>query len=207
MSSKRKHQRIGQSKPRKRPRKEFIDDRPSNLSRTLQQPTLRCYYKRVSSLRDYLLSKLTSSASKARIRRLCDFAQCQAEAVVPPHAQDKKRTELTQYDDHDILCSLLNSTLVCHEITSSDIRDETLATDFAAFSQQSLSTSGSSLDEGTVLQSEVCEELGCSLSLLLLNPLLHVMFLCPNFRVSVDVSFISSPALLLLQEEAKLIWQ
>ena len=177
MGSKRKHQHTGYSKPRKRPREALTDDRPSSVSGPIQQPTLRCYYKHVSSLRDYLLSKLPSSASKARIRRLCEFAKCHAEAVVPSHAQDKKRTELTQYDDHDILCSLLNSTLVCHETTSSDIRDETLATDFAAFSQQSLSTGGSSLDEGAVLQSEVCEELGFSLSLLPMNPLLRVMVL------------------------------
>ena len=164
MNSKRKHQQNGYSKPRKRSRKELTEDRPSNLSRTVQQPTLRCYYTHVSSLRDYLLSKLHVSASKARIRRRCEVGKCRAEAVVPPHGQGKKKHEFIQYDDHNILGYLLNSTLVCYEAVSSETQDETLAMDFAAFSQQSLSTTGSSLEEGTVLQSEVCEELELSIS-------------------------------------------
>lgn len=158
MGSKRKHQQTGYSKPRKRPRKELTADRPSTLSRPVQQPTLRCYYNHVSSLRQYLLSKLPSSTSKARIRRLCEVEKCRAEVIVPPHAQHKKKAELTLNGDHDTLRAFLDSTLVCYETTSSEIEDGTLATDFAAFSQQSLSSTGNSLEEGTVLQSEVCEE-------------------------------------------------
>ena len=92
------------------------------------------------------------------------------------------KTVLTQDDDHDMLRAFLDSTLVCYQTASRESQDETLATDFAAFSQQSFSATGSSLEEGTVLQSEVCRVLDVSLSPFLREDiLLRVLSLCSSF--------------------------
>ncbi|KAL8822756.1 MAG: hypothetical protein Q9191_006514 [Dirinaria sp. TL-2023a] len=115
---------------------------PSNTG-LIQHPTLRLYYPNVLTLRAYLLSRLSGPASKARIRKVVDAGTRTAQNGSEPILGSGQR-----------LAELLDKTLVCFHSDTIYEDDGSLQQDFAAFSQQSSLTPGSSLVEGTTPQSE-----------------------------------------------------
>ena len=157
MGSKRKQRQREGSKPHKRPRRTGHEDSIPITLKPVQHPTLSLYYPHISSLRQHLLSRLQASASKARIRRLCDVGNNQAEPIVG--RKNKVNAKDENHDEDEILGSLLNRTLVCYETASNKVPEEAFEKDFAAFSQQLPLASGSSIDEGTASQTEVSTDL------------------------------------------------
>ena len=153
MGSKRRHREDGWFKPRKRPRSGCNGDLPSPTPEQVQHPTLSLYYTHIFSLRQYLLSKLQASAPKARIRRIRDARDSQAEPTCG--GTDEAKAKDGEHDGDEMLGYLLSTTFVCYETASDEARPDVLKTDFAVFSQQSLSTSASSIEEGTASQTEV----------------------------------------------------
>lgn len=124
------------------------------VSRPVQHSTLGLYYSHTTSLTQYLQLRLPSSVSKARLRRLSAFGN----GSVEPSADDgspKSTRQDARYDSDKLLRSLLNSTLVCYEPRSPLAENAALEHDYVTFSQQSLSTTQSSIEEGTASQIEV----------------------------------------------------
>lgn len=153
MGSKRKHRENGCSKPHKRPRRDCNQHLPIPSPTEVQHPTLSLYYPHISSLQQYLLSRLQASAPKARIRRLSGARNSRAECTLS--GTDEAKAQDGKHDGDKTLGSLLSSTFVCYDKVSNEAQGEAWTTDFAAFSQQSLSTNGSSIEEGTASQTEV----------------------------------------------------
>lgn len=93
----------------------------------VKHPTLGLYYAQISSLRDYLLSKLPTNA-KTRRRRVGSAAD-----------------------------EFLDSTLVCMVDVEQPNSESTRSTDYETFSQQLNLTAGSSIGEGCISQSDLVD--------------------------------------------------
>lgn len=120
-------------------------------------PTLRLYYSQISSLRRYLQSRLQSSVAKAKIRRLTSMENNAYKPFVPNGV--RQTVQDAKNDSDSLLGSLLSNTIVCCQHASTFIEAAAVEEDFAAFSQESLSTKRSSIEGGTVSQTEVSEYL------------------------------------------------
>ena len=154
MGSKRKRHHNEELESRKVSSKRTNKSLSPAASRLVQHSTLRLYYSQITSLAQYLQSRLPSSASKARLRRLSTFGN----GLVEPLAHEgtlKSKSQEARYDNDNLLRSLLNSTLVCYEQRPPLAKSAALEGDYIAFSQQSLSTTRSSIEEGTASQTEV----------------------------------------------------
>lgn len=157
MGCKRKRHHDEESKSHKVSKKGKKEHTSSTTAAQAQHPTLRRYYSHVSSLQQYLQLRLETSASKARLRRLDALANHSTHASVLDGL--RKTTEQdTQRNSDRLLGSLLSNTLVCHEQAPAPTKHRTLNDDYVAFSLQSLSTSESSINEGTASQNEVSAE-------------------------------------------------
>ena len=116
---------------------------PINIG-LIQHPTLSLYYPNILTLRAYLLSRLSGPASKARIRKVVD-----AGTRIARNGSEQN------FNGGQLLIELLDKTLVCFHNDTICEENASLEQDFAAFSQQSSLTPGSSFVEGTTPQSEV----------------------------------------------------
>jgi hypothetical protein len=130
----------------------------------LEHPTLRLYYRQISTLRSYLISKLPLSA-KSRRRKV------ETAGIVKPQPEDQGRIagggssgpasgaphlpdELDRHSQTR-LAALLDDTLVCTPEGSQVGRKESRDRDWMDFSQQANISVGSTLDEGTTSTSDV----------------------------------------------------
>ena len=150
MGNKRKRPQREIAQPQKRLKLNAVKNCSSHRSKIVQHPTLSLFYPNVCSLKEYLLSRLECSASKARVERNADRDNAHTKCNLGGVFEVK-----TEPGDDDTVGRLLNQTLVCHVETSATAQAGTLDEDFVAFSQQSHSTSGSSIQDGTVSQAEV----------------------------------------------------
>ncbi|KAL8795794.1 MAG: hypothetical protein Q9195_001846 [Heterodermia aff. obscurata] len=155
MGGKRKRNHNEESESRKVTSKGMNRCSSPTAPKLAQHSTLRLYYPHTVSLTQYLQSRLPSSASKARLRRLSTLGN----GLVEPLADDsilKSTRQEARYDTDEKLRSLLNSTLVCYEHKPT-AGNEYLERDYVTFSQQSISTTRSSIDEGTASQTEIID--------------------------------------------------
>ena len=123
-------------------------------SKPVQHSTLRLYYSHITSLTQYLQSRLSSSASTARLRRLSTFGNDLFDPLAHEGIPKSSRQE-ARYDSDKLLRSLLDRTLVCYEQRALLAENAALENDYVTFSQQSLITTRSSIEEGTASQTEV----------------------------------------------------
>lgn len=130
----------------KRSKRDDVANDPLLNGAWIQHPTLSLYFPNILSLRAYLFSRLSSSASKARIRKVVGVR-----GVTAIHGSKQ------DIGDGGPLADLLDKTLVCFHGLIKPEHCETLERDFADFSQQSALTPGSSLTEGTTPQFEVSQ--------------------------------------------------
>ena len=137
-------------------RQKTVSENSSGLvaPHTVQHPTLRLYYSHVYTLRDYLLSRLPTSTSKARSRRLATVG-LEANKLAASQNHDGSENPIVPKESKQQLATLLDKTLVCLNDNPSTLRLESAETDFIAFSQQSCLSPGSSFEKGTTPQSEV----------------------------------------------------
>ena len=154
MGGKRKRNQNEKPESRKITSKGINKSLPSAASSPVQHSTLRLYYSHIISLTQYLQLRLPSSASKARLRRLSTFGNSLVESLAHEGILNSTRHE-ARYDGDKLLRSLLNSALVCCEQRPLLAEKTTFEHDYVTFSQQSLSTTRSSIDEGTASQNEV----------------------------------------------------
>jgi len=124
MTRKRKRSRLCTQDSAAEPRKRFQADVEQG---SVKHPTLCLYYTHVSTLRNFLLSKLPTS-SKTRCRRI----------ITAEH-------------------EFLDSTLVCMVDVQQPRLDSSRARDFEAFSQHFNLTAGSSIGEGSTSQSDLID--------------------------------------------------
>ena len=92
-----------------------------------KHPTLRLYYRKISTLREHLLSSL------------------------PKKSKTRRRKILSREDD------CLDKTLICIRDIHESGPDPTRSKDFETFSQQVSLTAGSSIDGGSTSQSELVD--------------------------------------------------
>ena len=119
----------------------------------IQHPTLRLYYSQIFTLRDYLLSRLPASASKARVRRLT-VAGLETN-VSTTQEEDGSNDSTPQTGSEKGLAALLDQSFVCLNDSSAEKELESVEKEFVIFSQQSMLSPDSSFEKGTALQSEV----------------------------------------------------
>lgn len=154
MRGKRKHTQDSSSDCSRFQKRQKIGQDGQNVSilpTLIQHPTLRLYYPHVYTLRDYLLSQLPASTSKARVRRVTTAGK---EASTTQKTDDLQQSTLKAGKEKP-LATLLDKTWVCLNVSQVENQLELTKTDFATFSQQSSLTPGSSFKEGTTPQSEV----------------------------------------------------
>ena len=154
MGGKRKRNQNEKPESRKTTSKGINKSLRPAASSPVQHSTLRLYYSHITSLTHYLQSRLPSSASKARLRRLSTFGNSPVESLAHDGILNSTRQE-ARFDGDKLLRLLLNSTLVCCEQRPLFAEKAAFEDDYATFSQQSLSTTRSSIDEGTASQTEV----------------------------------------------------
>ena len=154
MGDKRKRKQDSNLKSRKSARIEIREGQLCSKVRPAHNPTLNLYYPYVSSLQDYLHSRLQIVGSKARLRRLHIVANRAAQTDACDDTANGAQRYIEICSDQS-LGSLLRETLVCHGEESSPLVDLAISHDFAAYSQQSPSIKESSIEEGTVSQTEV----------------------------------------------------
>ena len=124
-------------------------------------PTLAIYYAHISTLRNYLLSKLPS-VSKSRRRRIASIGQCRSRVLVPeefqPAGTHDHGDSQDSADNHNPVTSLLDSVLVCATSLKASESDSVRAQELDAFSQQASHTAGSSTGGQVCSQSDVCHK-------------------------------------------------
>lgn len=133
----------------------------------LQHPTLRLYYRQISTLRSYLISRLPPSA-RSRRRKIATADVSKPESFengTTAHGKEGGTVfassglsdELDRRSDHGQTCLavLLDNTLVCTSEGSLTEFKDSREKDYAAFSQKADVTLGSTLDEGTTSISDV----------------------------------------------------
>lgn len=120
----------------------------------VQHPTLRLYYTHVCTLRSYLYLQLPARTSKARYRRLA-AAGLEVRELPNARIEDGREDSTMQEQNKDGLASLLDTTLICANEDLTKKQLESTEEDFINFSQQSTLSPGSSLEKGTISQSDV----------------------------------------------------
>jgi len=144
----------GPSRPQKRHKIDVDGKNATYTSPLVQHPTLRLYYTHVCTLRDYLLSRLPASTSKARVRRIktAGLETSKSSVVRTEHGLEDSTM---QTGNEKLLAVLLDGTIVCLIDSPAEEQPESMEKDFVTFSQQSTLSPGSSFEEGTTPQSEV----------------------------------------------------
>lgn len=145
MTTKRKRDQLSNGNT-EGPRKQVKTDPPHTCS--VRHPTLCLYYRNISTLRDYLLSKLPAK-SKARHRRIASVGRedsiGQASKRNPALSGEQADTQL---EPEVYLAKFLDTTLVCTVDSQAPILDALRAKEFEIFSQQVSLTAGSSNNAG-----------------------------------------------------------
>ena len=165
MTSKRKRVRPSKSNAEE-PRKKARRGGPEQLTvERTNHPTLRLYYKQISTLREHLLSQLPKSSKKRRckIALLGETASVHKDQQIKELLVDDVEVALKDLkpdvddDKEGYLASLLDETLVCSVGTKPNRDDARHAKDFEAFSLQVSLTAGSSNGQGSSSQSELID--------------------------------------------------
>ena len=145
----------------KRPRLGIAEE---HLGRQVNHPTLRLYYKHISTLREYLLLQLPKTSRKRR-RRIASLGQISKEKPtasripsVVDEAIEADDVEPPMDDGEEgSLVNFLDQTLVCSVDGYLARDDGSHAKDLEAFSQQISLTAGSSVGEGALSLSELID--------------------------------------------------
>lgn len=126
-------------------------------------PTLCLYYRRISTLRDHLLSEIPR-ASRSRRRKLAVLGKdlhasplLRQNQLLSPgidSAQDAGR--VTAEGSESQLARLLDRTLICKVDALPAAAAQSRTKDFEIFSQQVSLTAASSIEEGASSQTDVC---------------------------------------------------
>ena len=149
-----------QSQPLKRAKVSNGNDLVAALA---QHPSLRLYYPRVTTLRDYLLSGLPKT-SKGRRRKIANAGN-NASAVEDPSSTDRgaENTSKNAYtlkvsaNNDKALASVLDSTLVCKHNVPESRPNHARSKDFEVFSQHLNLTATSSVGQGRSPLSELVD--------------------------------------------------
>lgn len=112
----------------------------------VKHPTLKHFYPTIRTLRDWLILRLPSSASKSRLRRI-------ALAGLEPIAQSGSASQDVERDVE--LASLLDETLICSEPTRSGNLVNLSEQDLIEYSQRVTSTRESTLEDCPLQQPDV----------------------------------------------------
>ena len=131
----------------------------------VHHPTLRLYYKQISTLREYLLSQLPKNSKKRRRRILTLGRNLTCEATPTKESSKAKgpaeldHPKASGDEDHkkDSLARLLDQIVICSVDKSLAPGQAYHTKDFEAFSQQINLTAGSSIAEGSSSQSELID--------------------------------------------------
>lgn len=133
---------------------------------TIEHPTLRRYYRQISTLRSYLIARLPDQA-KSRRRKIkaagrvkdgsadIGIAPGEAGGTAPASSRHPNRLGRGSGDGQTRLAALLDNTLVCNPETSISPLKDSREKDFMKFSQQAEISFGSTLDGGTTSISDV----------------------------------------------------
>lgn len=134
---------------------------------TVGHPTLRRYYAQISTLRDYLISRLPASA-KSRRRKIETargskpeslatetIARGEGGSTAPGSSARSDELAHRLGDSQTRLAALLDHTLVCTPQGCLSAFHDSREKDFIAFSQKADVSLGSTLDGGTTSISDV----------------------------------------------------
>lgn len=145
---------LGPSRLQKRQKMDVDGNSTTHTPPIVQHPTLRLYYTHVCTLRDYLVSRLPASTSKARVRRLktAGLETSKSSVIRTQHGSEESTTHT---DNEKALTVLLDGTIVCLINSPAEEQPEFMEKDFITFSQHSTLSPGSRFEEGTTPQSEV----------------------------------------------------
>lgn len=152
---------------RKKARMEAVD--AANIQK-IEHPTLRRYYQRISTLRNYLISSLPDQAKSRRrkikaaglsqdgsltIGRIPNGKGGGTASAASPRPDERDRPS---GDSQTRLAALLDSTLVCTAEAFTSPFKSSREKDLIKFSQQAEITFASTLDGGTTSISDVSNE-------------------------------------------------
>ena len=153
MSRKRKrHATSNASDPAaKRPRPASLDARPG-LNRLIANSMLPLYYPRVTTLREYLLSRLPASSRSRRRRILACCASSRDDAVPAPESAQGSASTRRQGKVAELLDTIV---VGYHDVKIANEDEEALVHDWEQFSQKARSTGMSGVGDMSITLSDV----------------------------------------------------
>ena len=161
----RKRQRHGQVERESRKRARIEAGDAADIQK-IEHPTLRRYYRQISTLRSYLIASLPDQA-KARRRKIKTAGRSKDESLhigiapgkgggtAPAFSRHPNQLGRGPGDGQTRLAALLDNTLVCTPEASTSPFKSSREKDFMKFSQQAEISLGSTLDGGTTSTSDV----------------------------------------------------